>query len=193
MDRNAGSHAPDESVSLLTNRARSLDTFIVGQVFVPPQTVSALREYLFWVVASVVALVVVAFVTWFCVRYIPNDKVGIVEKLWSAAGSLDKGAIVALQGEAGFQPTVLRGGLHFGLWRWQYSVHKRPLITIKQGKLGYVFSRAAKRWAPARPWAGWSSATISRMSGRIWPAGRRGGSGPFSAKACMPSTWPCST
>ncbi|MGA2032901.1 MAG: hypothetical protein ABSG68_11625 [Thermoguttaceae bacterium] len=24
----------------------------------------------------------------------------------------------------------------FGLWRWQYAVHKFPLITIKQGKIG---------------------------------------------------------
>lgn len=100
---------------------------------------------------TVVGIAVVAFVTWFVTRYIPNDKVGIVEKLWSPKGSLGEGAIVALHGEAGFQPLVLRGGLHFGLWRWQYSVHKRPLITIKQGKLGYVFARAGECSARARP------------------------------------------
>ena len=49
-----------------------------------------------------------------------------------------------------FNPLVLRGGLHFGLWRWQYSVHKRPLITIKQGKLGYVFSRAGEALGPSQ-------------------------------------------
>lgn len=87
---------------------------------------------------------------WLGVRYIPNSKVGIVEKLWSAAGSLGDGEIVALKGEAGFQPHVLRGGIHFGYWRWQYSVHKRPLITIKQGKMGYVFARAGEALGPSQ-------------------------------------------
>jgi uncharacterized membrane protein YqiK len=97
--------------------------------------------------AVVVALL---FHCWLVVRYIPNNKVGIVEKLWSAKGSLGEGEIVALNGEAGFQPHVLRGGLHFGSWRWQYAVHKRPLITIKQGKLGYVFARAGEALGPSQ-------------------------------------------
>ncbi|MGA7742738.1 MAG: hypothetical protein WBP56_18160 [Polyangia bacterium] len=44
-------------------------------------------------------------------RYIPNTRVGIVEKLASAKGSIKKG-LIALQGEAGFQPDLLRGGWH---------------------------------------------------------------------------------
>ena len=92
----------------------------------------------------------IVFLIWLCVRYIPNDKIGIVEKLWSAKGSLSDGEIVALKGEAGFQPKVLRGGLHFGYWRWQYAVHKRPLITVKQGKLGYIFSRAGEALGPSQ-------------------------------------------
>ena len=57
-------------------------------------------------------------------RYIPNNRVGIVEKLWSPKGSVPEGRIIALNGEAGFQADLLRGGLHFGLWRWQYRIHK---------------------------------------------------------------------
>src|SRR5215470_10439247 len=45
------------------------------------------------------------------VRYIPNTRVGIVEKLISAKGSVASG-LIALNGEAGFQPAVLRGGWH---------------------------------------------------------------------------------
>ena len=37
-------------------------------------------------------------------RYIPNNKVGVVEKMWSLSGSLKHG-LIALNGEAGFQPT----------------------------------------------------------------------------------------
>src|SRR5215216_3492739 len=72
-------------------------------------------------------------------RYIPNDRVGIVEKLWSAAGSLKSG-LIAVNGEAGFQPMLLRGGWHV-LMPFQYRIHKVPLVTIPQGKIGYLFAR----------------------------------------------------
>ena len=74
-------------------------------------------------------------------RYIPNDCIGIVEKLWSAGGSVAEGRIIAHGGKAGYQPHVLRGGLHFRLWRWQYRIHKAPLVTVPQGKIAYVYAR----------------------------------------------------
>jgi len=40
-------------------------------------------------------------------RYIPNNRVGIVEKLWSPKGSVTEGRIMALSGEAGFQANLL--------------------------------------------------------------------------------------
>lgn len=73
------------------------------------------------------------------VRYIPNRRVGIVEKRWSQRGSVT-GGLIALRGEAGYQPGVLRGGLHF-LAALQYKVHVVPLVTIPQGRIGYVFAR----------------------------------------------------
>ena len=81
------------------------------------------------------------FVFWLCFRYIPHNSVGIVEKLWSFKGSVPDGQIIALAGEAGFQAEILRGGLHFGYWRWQYRVPHVRLVTISQGKLGYVYAR----------------------------------------------------
>lgn len=73
------------------------------------------------------------------IRYIPNDRVGVVEKRWSVRGSVKSG-FIALEGEAGFQPEVLRGGVHY-LMPFQYRVHKMPLVTIPQGKIGYIFAR----------------------------------------------------
>ena len=96
------------------------------------------------------AIAILLFLNWLTVRYIPNDRIGIVEKLWSGAGSLKEGAVIAMGGEAGYQADILRGGLHFGLWRWQYAVHKFPLITIKQGKIGYVFSRGGTQLMPSQ-------------------------------------------
>ena len=73
------------------------------------------------VAAFVVALFVLLVVQRAMV-YIPNNRVGNLEKLISAKGSVRSG-LIALDGEAGFQPDVLRGGLHF-LMPFQYRVHR---------------------------------------------------------------------
>ena len=84
------------------------------------------------------------------IRYIPNNRVGIVEKLWSARGSLTGGRIIATAGEAGFQAGLLRGGLHFGYFPWQYRLHKEWLVTIAEGKIGYVYSRDGQPLPPTQ-------------------------------------------
>src|SRR5262249_22569909 len=94
----------------------------------------------------IAGLVVFAFcaaaVKWLLgIRYLPHAKVGIVEKLWSPKGSLTEGRIVALNGEAGFQTTLLRGGLHPWYFPWQYRIHKEPLVTVSEGRIGYVYAR----------------------------------------------------
>jgi uncharacterized membrane protein YqiK len=83
-------------------------------------------------------------------RYIANNRVGIVEKLWSAKGSIPEGRIIALNGEAGYQADILRGGIHFGLWRWQYRIHRVPLVTVPQGKIGYVYARDGEPLLPSQ-------------------------------------------
>ena len=89
------------------------------------------------VIAGLVVLVVLFLLAG--IRFIPNNKVGIVEMRISPKGSLDKG-VIALNGEAGYQPGLLRGGLHY-LLPIQYDVHIVPLVTIPQGKIGYVYAR----------------------------------------------------
>jgi uncharacterized membrane protein YqiK len=85
-------------------------------------------------------------------RYIPNDRVGIVEKLWSPSGSVTHG-ILALNGEAGFQPELLRGGWHV-MMPFQYRLHQMPLVTIPNGKIGYVFARDGQPLPPTQTLAG---------------------------------------
>ncbi|VTR95618.1 Uncharacterized protein OS=Singulisphaera acidiphila (strain ATCC BAA-1392 / DSM 18658 / VKM B-2454 / MOB10) GN=Sinac_0583 PE=4 SV=1: Band_7 [Gemmata massiliana] len=87
---------------------------------------------------------------WLTVRVIPNDKVGVVEKLWSPKGSVTDGRIIALHDEAGYQATLLRGGLHFGYWRWQYRIHVAPLVTVPQGQIGYVYARDGQPLPPSQ-------------------------------------------
>jgi uncharacterized membrane protein YqiK len=98
--------------------------------------------------AAVVLAALVAL--WLTTRYIPNNYVGIVEKLWSRNGSVGEGSIIALNGEAGYQADLLRGGVHFGLWRWQYRIHKVRLVTIPQGKIGYVYARDGEPLQPSQ-------------------------------------------
>ena len=97
---------------------------------------------LFGPLASVLALALGVFLLVRAsgvIRYIGNNRVAVVEKLWSLRGSIT-GGLIALKGEAGFQPDVLRGGLHFFL-PFQYRLHIHSLVTIPQGRVGYVFAR----------------------------------------------------
>ena len=105
------------------------------------------------VIGGVVAVVVVmklAILVWLMFRFIPNNCVGVVEKLWSAKGSVPEGQILALKGEAGFQVDLLRGGVHFGYWRWQYRVHVCALVTVPQSKIGYVYARDGQPLPPSQ-------------------------------------------
>ena len=102
-----------------------------------------------WLVVLVVFVsVLIAIPTLIGLRYIPNNRIGVVEKLWSTQGSLGGGRIIALYGEAGFQAELLRGGLHFGYWPWYYRIHSAPLTVVPQGKIGYVFARDGEPLTP---------------------------------------------
>jgi uncharacterized membrane protein YqiK len=99
---------------------------------------------------AALALLILGLATLFaCVRFIPNNRVGIVEKLWGPQ-SLAGGHLIALAGEAGYQADLLRGGIHFGYWRWQYRIHQVALVTIPQGKVGYVYARDGEPLQPGQ-------------------------------------------
>ncbi|HWE04242.1 MAG TPA: SPFH domain-containing protein [Tepidisphaeraceae bacterium] len=83
-------------------------------------------------------------------RYIPNDSVGVIEKLWSAGGSVKDGRIIAMNGEAGYQADLLRGGWHFRLWPFKYRIHKTPLVTVPQGKIAYIYARDGESLQPSQ-------------------------------------------
>ena len=90
-----------------------------------------------WAAAFAVVLALLRIANIF--RYIPNNQVGIVEKLWTTKGSI-QGGFIALHGEAGYEPEVLRGGLHV-FFPFMYRIHKSDLVTVGQGKIAYVFAR----------------------------------------------------
>src|SRR5437868_4545042 len=95
-------------------------------------------------------LAVLALIELCGLRIIPNDKVGVVENLWSSKGSVTEGRIIALGGEAGYQVDLLRGGIHFGLWRWKFRIHRVGLVTVPQGQLAYVYARDGEPLPPSQ-------------------------------------------
>ena len=103
------------------------------------------------VVAYVVGAVVVLYLLIFKIlglRVIDSDEVAVVEKWWSMRGSL-KNSIIALHGEAGYSPDLLRGGMHFKS-ALMYKIHKYPLITIPQGQIAYLFARDGLPLSPTQ-------------------------------------------
>ncbi len=98
--------------------------------------------------AIVTLVVVLLFIASRCVRYVGNNRVAVVEKLWSGNGSIT-GGLIALSREAGYQPEVLRGGYHF-FTPFQYRVHTQPLVTIPQGQIGYIFARDGAPLGPTQ-------------------------------------------
>ena len=126
---------------------------------------------LLWVL-GLAAAVALAWWSGF-LRYIPNNRVGVVEKLWSAGGSVKHG-LIALEGEAGFQPDVLRGGWHL-FTPFQFRLHVMPLVTIPQGKIGYVFARDGQTLPATQALASNAAASdFTDAAGFLQAGGQRG-------------------
>jgi uncharacterized membrane protein YqiK len=105
----------------------------------------------------VIAGVIVALTLLYSsIVYVPNNRVGVLERLWAGKGSVKRG-LVALGGEAGYVPELLRGGFHL-LFPFQYRVHKVDLVTVPQGEIGYVFARDGKALEAGQSLAGNSNA-----------------------------------
>src|SRR2546425_5083248 len=129
---------------------------------------AVLAHWFLYMLAGAIALFVLRGI-----RYIPNTKVGLVEKRTSGKGSVTTG-IIALNGESGFQPALLRGGVHY-LLPSQYKIHIHPLVTIPQGKIGYVFARDGVQLPPTQALA--SNAVASELqdaAGFLRAGGQRG-------------------
>ncbi len=111
---------------------------------------------------GIVLLAILFFILLSGIRFIPNNRIGIVEKRFSGRGSV-KGGFIALQGEAGYQPDVLRGGLHY-LMPIQYGVHIDAAGDHPAGQ-DRLRLRPRRRAAGARRrcWPPTSRPTISRM------------------------------
>lgn len=137
-----------------------------------------LQQYGWWIlVAAVPCVPLLLWIgAWLLgLRYIAHNRVGVVEKLWSPLGSLEDGRIIALDGRAGFQADVLRGGLHFGYFPWQYRIHAEPLIVVGEGRIGYVYARDGAPLPPVQTLArSVESNSFQDSTGFLRRGGQRG-------------------
>ena len=103
-----------------------------------------------FIIEAIVAVLAVYLLIFkiFGLRVINSNEVAVVEKWWSTKGSL-KDSIIALNGEAGYSPDLLRGGIHFKSVL-MYKIHKYPLITVPQGQIAYLFSRDGNPLSPTQ-------------------------------------------
>ncbi|HEY4002798.1 MAG TPA: SPFH domain-containing protein [Candidatus Xenobia bacterium] len=118
----------------------------------------------------------VVIVLWYflaSIRIISNTRVGIVEKKLGA-DKISDGRLIAMHGECGFQPDLLRGGMHFRPVFF-YSVHTVPLVTIPQGRIGYIFARDGQQLGPDQTLASNSTARdFSDVRDFLTKGGQRG-------------------
>ena len=109
-------------------------------------------------------------------RVVREDEAGQLVRRYGIP--LAQGRLIALEGEAGYQATLLPPGMHFPVWRWHYKVKSVPLTVVRPGEI----ATGCPPCCPAiRSRAAWSPATISRTRP------------PSSAMAASAAgNWPCS-
>jgi len=99
------------------------------------------QTLILWLV-GIALLLAYKWILWLSgVVIVPDDSIGVVIRkfvLLGAHRSLPDGAIIALNGEAGYQADTLAPGLHIGLWPWQFKVDLVQFFTVPPGKVGCV-------------------------------------------------------
>ena len=85
--------------------------------------------------------------------YVRENRVGLVIKRF-ASRSLPPGALIALNGEAGYQADTLAPGLHWFYWKWQYRVVHAPVTLVPAGGIALVVAHSGGDIPPGRILAG---------------------------------------
>ena len=119
-------------------------------------TLSLVLEFAAAILAFLALMVVLS-----SIRVIKEDESGLVIKRFGQP--LPSGRIIALNGEAGYQATLLSPGWHFGFWRWQYKVQRVPMEVIQPGEIALVVAADGE----ARPRNGCWRVRYGAMTSRM--------------------------
>ena len=118
----------------------------------PDQLSDALLTHAVAVISVIIVGVILLRVAVAAFVYIPNTHYGVVERKWSARRTQEKFGPIALLGNAGFLPEVVRGGWH-AFTPFKYRVHKQPLINVDQ--IGYIVARVGRALEPGQALGEW--------------------------------------
>ncbi len=102
-----------------------------------------------WALPALLVLVGYKFVLrmFFGLVIVPEDKTGLVIKKFVLFGEhkqLSGDRIIAVNGEAGLQASMLTPGLHWWMWPWQYTIDMQSFIVIPEGHIGLISSKDGK-------------------------------------------------
>ena len=75
---------------------------------------------------------------------IDERAVGIVIKKFSSRSLVD-GALIATNGESGYQADTLSPGWHFGFYPWQFQVLKTSLTIIPSSEIGLIMAKDGRQ------------------------------------------------
>lgn len=103
-------------------------------------------EMILWIVGFVVLAGIGPLIPRYVLGMVRIDEnqVGVVIKKF-ATNKLPSGALVALNGEAGYQADTLSPGWFFGYYPWQYQVDKHFLTSVPSGQIGLVMANDGKQ------------------------------------------------
>ena len=118
-----------------------------------------------------VALVVVYVLG--SLRYIPNNRVGIVEKRCRAARARSSSGFIALARRGRLPARRAARRLALPAARSSTACTRMPLVTIPQGKIGYVFARDGQPLPPTQTLASQRRRATTSRTSRAFLAQRR--------------------
>jgi uncharacterized membrane protein YqiK len=81
-------------------------------------------------------------------RVIGENEAGLLVRRYGIP--LAQGRLIALEGEAGYQATMLPPGMHFPVWRWHYKVLGVPLTVVRPGEIALVVAKDGASIPPGR-------------------------------------------
>lgn len=97
------------------------------------------------------------------VYFVDSKQVGIVDQKFGGS-TLQDGRIIATDGENGIQAEILRDGLHWWKFAWQYNIEQVPVTTIAQESIGIIETRDGRQMPSERVYAPeWSPSEVTRM------------------------------
>ncbi len=99
-----------------------------------------------WFAAGAAVVVAALAIVASGLRIITEREAGLLIKRFGRP--LSAGRLVALDGEAGLQASLLTPGWHFGYWHWLYKVQRVPLVHVSPGEIALL---VAADGAPVPP------------------------------------------